>query len=200
MKLPLVLVLGALSACGSLYGRQYLFDFSAAQPQYSVHGGRFERESLPPSSRHAQALVQRAESDGPQFNLALLNTPPLENIELRVDLEAIAGEIDQGGGLVWRARDAQNYYLARWNPLESNFRVYTVIAGQRQQLASTKLEAGGGWHRLRLWCKGPKMEFWFDGKSLLQLEDTQLSAAGAVGLWTKADAVTRFAALEVLEL
>ena len=33
-------------------------------------------------------------------------------------------ERDQGGGSIWRAQDRDNYYIARWNRLEDNFRVY----------------------------------------------------------------------------
>jgi hypothetical protein len=35
---------------------------------------------------------------------------------------------------VWGYQDANNYYLARLNPLEDNYRVYKVVAGQRIQL------------------------------------------------------------------
>ena len=40
------------------------------------------------------------------------------------------GKLDQGGGLVWRYKDANNYYIARMNPLEDNFRVYKEVAGK----------------------------------------------------------------------
>lgn len=49
--------------------------------------------------------------------------------------------IDQGGGVVWRARDSKNYYIARYNPLENNFRVYKVEAGRRVQLGTSDIKA-----------------------------------------------------------
>jgi len=43
-----------------------------------------------------------------------------------------------------RAKDADNYYIARWNPLEENLRVYFVKDGKQTQLASAKVKANTG--------------------------------------------------------
>jgi hypothetical protein len=43
-------------------------------------------------------------------------------------VRADGGEVDQGGGPMWRVQDADNDYVCRFNPLESNFRVYFVQA------------------------------------------------------------------------
>ena len=40
--------------------------------------------------------------------------------------------MDQGGGPVWRYQDANNYYIARMNPLEDNYRVYKVVEWQAE--------------------------------------------------------------------
>jgi hypothetical protein len=32
----------------------------------------------------------------------------------------------------------------------------------------------------------------YDGKAYIEMEDTHISGAGAVGMWTKADSVTLF--------
>lgn len=55
---------------------------------------------------------------------------------MSVKLKAVAGKIDQGGGVMWRYQDADNYYVCRYNPLEENFRVYRVVKGKRIQLAT----------------------------------------------------------------
>jgi hypothetical protein len=41
--------------------------------------------------------------------------------------------VDASGGVAFRARDAQNYYVVRANALEDNVRLYTVIDGRRKQ-------------------------------------------------------------------
>ncbi len=109
------------------------------------------------------------------------------------------GVLDQGGGIAWRARDEKNYYLARWNPLERNLRAYKVVDGTRTQLFDKPLEAGAGWHELRVWFSRDKIEIWFDGRSQGEFADSTFLTPGMVGLWTKADARTQFDDLEILE-
>src|SRR5580704_8024510 len=67
------------------------------------------------------------------FNLCVADSTSFTNLDMSVKFKAVAGKLDQGGGLVWRYRDARNYYIARMNPLEDNFRVYKVVAGKRIQ-------------------------------------------------------------------
>jgi len=45
-------------------------------------------------------------------------------------MKAVAGENDRGGSLVWRAKDAKNYYVARNNPLGSGS--YKRLQGRRR--------------------------------------------------------------------
>lgn len=139
-----------------------------------------------------RALGQLAESERPIFNVALLGEPLLGDLELSVRMRPVQGEIDQGGGLVWRAKDARNYYICRYNPLEENFRLYKVIEGERTQLASAKAGEREGWHELRVSCVGERMQCWYAGELLLEATDSTLAEPGRVGLWTKADAITWF--------
>jgi hypothetical protein len=73
-------------------------------------------------------LYQQAKNDDSTFNLALVAGTSYKDLDLSVKLRAVAGEVDRGGGVVWRAKDKKNYYIARYNPLEDNFRVYKVQA------------------------------------------------------------------------
>lgn len=139
-----------------------------------------------------RALGQLAENERPVFNVALASEPLLRDLELSVRMRAVQGEIDQGGGLVWRAKDARNYYICRYNPLEENFRLYKVIEGERTQLASAKAEEREGWPEIRVLCIGERMQCWYAGELLLEATDSTLTEPGHVGLWTKADAITWF--------
>ena len=73
----------------------------------------------------------------------LMSYWPLINVtdfDLTVSVLATAGKTDMGGGLIWRARDDQNYYITRANPLEQNIRFYRVVNGVRhEQQTSIKL-------------------------------------------------------------
>ena len=71
-------------------------------------------------------LYQKAKNEDATFNVALVEGTSYKDVDLSVKLRAVAGEIDRGGGVVWRAKDKKNYYIARYNPLEDNFRVYKV--------------------------------------------------------------------------
>ncbi len=79
---------------------------------------------------------------GNLFNLCWTSDPAFADGEIRVRFKAISGREDQGGGILWRLRDKNNYYVARFNPLEDNFRLYFVRAGHRKTLASPHFSQG----------------------------------------------------------
>lgn len=142
-------------------------------------------------------VLQTARSAPSAFNVLLADGVG-RDVDLSVKLRAREGEVDQGGGLVWRARDGRNYYIARWNPLEDNFRLYEVVDGRRQELASASVSLDSGqWHAMRVRMVGTRIECWLDGRALLQASDDTFFEAGRVGLWTKADARTAFDDLEL---
>jgi hypothetical protein len=111
----------------------------------------------------------------------------------------MAGDTDRGGGLIWRAKDKDDYYICRYNPLEDNYRVYKVENGKRTQFASAKAAGDEAWHTLRATMSGSKIACFLDGKKLLEADDSTFAGAGMVGLWSKADAQSFFDDLTVSE-
>ena len=144
-------------------------------------------------------LAQQAENPG-EFNIVLIEGTHYGDLDISVKLKSVSGEIDQGGGLVWRAKDADNYYIARYNPLEDNYRVYKVVKGRRIKLQSARIERRVGWHHLRVTMRGKKISCLYDGKEYLKVEDSTFQGPGKVGLWTKADAITEFDDLVVKKI
>jgi hypothetical protein len=142
-------------------------------------------------------LAQLAKSSGPAFNITLIQDTNRKDVDIAVSMKAVAGSTDQGGGVVWRAKDAKNYYIARYNPLEDNYRVYKVDNGRRVELQSANIRRSPGWHMLRVTMVGDHIECHYDGKKYLDLKDSTFPAAGKIGLWTKADAQTQFDNLTV---
>ena len=145
-------------------------------------------------SKSGYALAQTAKSPGGVFNICVAEDTKYKDVELSVSFKAVAGESDQGGGFVWRYKDHDNYYVARMNPLEDNYRVYKVVDGKRAQLGAkegVKVKAGE-WHKLKVEVKGNKMEGYLDGKKEWEITDDTYTDAGKVGLWSKADAQTHF--------
>ncbi len=146
-------------------------------------------------SKTGLALAQTAAGPKKVFNLCVAEDSSFKDGEISVHFKAIKGKEDQGGGIVWRSQDANNYYVARMNPLENNYRLYKVVDGQRMQLETTKDNvkvAVGEWHKLTIRHVGDKIECFLDDTKLLEGKDNAIAAAGKVGLWTKADAQTYF--------
>jgi len=112
---------------------------------------------------------------------------------VEVKFKPIAGGEDQAGGLVWRFKDGDNYYVARANALENNVSLYYTEHGNRRTLKYADAPvAGGVWHTLRVDFKGAHIAVSLDGKRYIELDDGHASGSGAVGVWTKADSVTAF--------
>lgn len=61
-------------------------------------------------------LAQKAKNDDDTFNVVLVDDTHFKNLDLSVRMKAVAGNLDQGGGLVWRAWDKNNYYIAPITP------------------------------------------------------------------------------------
>ncbi|MCF6150306.1 MAG: hypothetical protein E3K37_16860 [Candidatus Kuenenia sp.] len=145
-------------------------------------------------------LAQMARNSGSTFNMTLHDESYDKDGEVSVMMKSVSGEEDQGGGIVWRARDANNYYIARYNPLEDNYRVYKVVNGKRIQLQSARIKHSDGWHLLQVKMIGECIECYYDKKKYLEITDKTFQGPGKVGLWTKADAVTYFDDLVVQEI
>ena len=136
-----------------------------------------------------------------RFPLAIWDRASLKDGTLTVKFKAISGTVDQGAGLVWRYRDANNYYIVRANALEDNVRFYRVVKGQREQLEGANIKVTANeWHQLGLRAEGERFTITFDGKQLFTATDRTFTAAGKVALWTKADSVTRFDRIEIKTL
>ena len=136
-----------------------------------------------------------------RFPLAIYQKISAQNVDLTVHFKAVAGKVDQAGGIAVRLSDADNYYVVRANALEDNVRFYRMVKGRREQLegANTKVTANE-WHQLGLRAEGNQFTVTFDGKQLFTATDRTFTAAGKVALWTKADSVTRFDRIEIKTL
>jgi len=100
---------------------------------------------------------------------------------------------DQAGGVVWRWRDGNNYYVARANALENNVSLYYTANGRRNTLKYVDAPVPRNtWHTLRVEFAGTRIRVALNGRTYIEMDDDRIRGAGAVGLWTKADSVTSF--------
>ncbi len=144
-------------------------------------------------------LVQEsADKADNRFPLAVLKDGEYKDVTLSVRARPLAGQVDQGFGLVWRYRDANNYYIARCNALEDNCTIYHVVNGRRVSFRNQNVKvATNRWHTLKVEAVGDHFVVWCDDKVVLDARDGTFKDAGKVGLWTKADSVIEFDDLSV---
>ncbi len=117
----------------------------------------------------------------------------IENGSVEVKFKPISGREDAAGGLVWRWKDGDNYYVARANALEDNVSLYYTQNGRRNTIKYIDAPvAKNQWHTLKVEFAGKSIRVALDGKVYIELDDDHISGSGAVGVWTKADSVTAF--------
>src|SRR5947207_7642575 len=93
------------------------------------------------------------------YPLLLKDDTNIKDGFIEVKFKAIAGSEDRAAGLVWRARDANNYYVVRANALEDNVVLYKTVNGVRSPLDIVGRSSGygadvpvpaGQWNNLRV--------------------------------------------------
>jgi hypothetical protein len=173
---------------------------SGAQGQWAVTA-----DTSAPSQPNVLAQTS-ADKTNYRFPLAIADEGSFRDLDLTVRFKTISGRVDQAGGLVWRLKDANNYYLVRANALEGNVVLYKVQNGKRTDLPvkgagrtygkKTNVPSGQ-WNELRVTAAGNLFEIYFNNQKLYEVEDSTFTDGGKVGLWTKADSVTHFDDLRV---
>jgi hypothetical protein len=112
---------------------------------------------------------------------------------IEVKFKPMQGSEDRAGGLMWRFKDGDNYYIARANALENNVSLYHTTRGARQTIKYVDAPVQANeWHTLRVEFTGKHIRVSLDGKQYIELNDDHIAGPGAVGVWTKADSVTAF--------
>lgn len=148
-----------------------------------------------------KVAAQLAKNGGDYYNLLVLNEPGYLNFSASAKIKATAGDEDQGGGLVWRYVDNNNYYLARYNPLEGNFRFYRVVNGNRKTLNDKGSNIKSGeWFTMTIDMSGNKITCSLNGKKMIETTDDTFKSAGRIGFWSKADAQSYFDELTIKPL
>jgi len=153
------------------------------EPKWTV-----ERDETAPSP----PLVLR-QSGAAKYPVCLKDDPKIKDGFVEVKFKPVAGQEDRAGGVVWRAQDADNYYVARANALEDNVTIYHTVGGKRVAFQNVERKvASGTWHTLRVDFSGNRFVVTFDGEKVIDATDDSFPGAGRVGVWTKADSVTSF--------
>ena len=164
----------------------------------------------PSAPSPSKVLAQTStDSTGSRFPFAIYGGATPKDGWVSVRFKAVAGKGDQAAGLVWRFRDADNYYLVRANALEDNVVLYKVEKGERISLVpkGKPSQTYGvkqtipklAWHTLKVDFHGTMFTVSLNGRQIMEVMDTTFAAAGKTGVWTKADSVTYFDDFQVME-
>ena len=133
------------------------------------------------------------QSGAAQFPWCVRRDVSLADGFVEVRFKPESGREDRAGGVVWRWKDGDNYYVARANALENNVSLYYTEGGKRKTLKYVDAPvAAGAWHALRVTFHAKRIRVTLDGKIHIELDDDHITGPGAVGVWTKADSVTSF--------
>jgi hypothetical protein len=169
----------------------------SCRPALTGQGGPVAWQVLLVRNRAALAEMSRVAVDN-RFPLCVVETVKASDVELAVSFTPISGKIDQTAGLIFRVKDANNYYVARANALENNVNLYHVTKGVRRQIASIHVPVlTGKTQQLGVRIEGDAINVSLDGRPLIKVNDRTIQGSGAIGLWTKADSLTAFYELTV---
>ena len=180
------------------------FDFESDRPGEAPQGFSFGRTGKgPPGKWVVQAVadapsgknvLSQTDADRTDYRFPVAYTgPEMKDLRLTVKCKPVSGNVDQGCGLVFRLKDADNYYVARANALEDNVRLYHVVKGSRRQFAGWNGKvASGKWHELAVEAQDDHFQVFFNGQKVIDARDKTFTDPGKFGLWTKADSVIQF--------
>ena len=102
---------------------------------------------------------------------------------VEVAFKPLAGRQDQAGGVVWRWKDGDNYYVARANALEDNVSLYYTEGGSRKTIKYVDAPVPrNAWHTLRVEFAGRHVKVILDGTARIEVDDDRIKGAGTVGV------------------
>ena len=206
MKKPALVLVAALLGSAALAQQEIMttFNFDSDTPGQPPKGFEF---GLTGKGKPGKWVVQ-AVDDAPSGKNVLAQTdgdttdyrfpiaytgPELKDLRLAMKCKPIAGKGDQGCGIVWRLKDADNYYITRANALEDNVHLYHTVKGRRVKFAGWNGKVtSGAWHELAMEMVGDHIQVFFDGKKVIDEHDDTIKDAGKFGVWTKADSIIQF--------
>ena len=160
----------------------------------------FKSESYCQIKNNKLFINKQNDSNYYGYNICYSKENIVKDLRVSIEFKSISGNIDQGGGIAWRIIDNRNYYVARFNPLENNFRLYYVKNGRRIELESSTVELKDGYNKMIILHMKNTIYAYINGKLLLSYKDSTFDTGGYVGVWSKADASTLFKNIIVTKL
>jgi len=167
----------------------------ALPPRFTALLGTWAVGADPTAPTPPNVLMQTARfRAGLHFPRCLIEAVSAADVVVEVAFRPLAGDNDQAGGLMFRAQDAEHYYVFRANLLD-DLALFKAAEGTRRALGRFQARAEG-WQRLKVEARGGEIRCYWNDRLAIEVEDTTF-AEGGVGLWTISDSVSAFDDLSV---
>jgi hypothetical protein len=153
-------------------------------------------DAAAPSPPHVLAQTERFPV-GLHFPRCLVSGLALEDLRAQVKFKPLAGDNDQAGGIIFRAQDAETYYVFRANLLD-DLALFKSVEGTRRALGRFQARSEE-WQLLRVEARGPEIRCYWNDRLVIEVRDASF-ASGQIGLWTIADSVSAFDDFEIEQL
>jgi len=138
-----------------------------------------------------------------RFPICVCTQVVARDLDATLRFTIVSGGHEQAGGLMFRAQNANDYYVARVSALGGDdgggsVRLYRMAGGRRAELGAKKLPVKPGEQLvLRVVANKDALEVFLNGASVLKLTDASLMLPGAVGVWSQSDSIVHFQSLLV---
>jgi len=154
------------------------------------------------SVRGGHVLEQyRNELTAERVPLAIYKPFAAADVEVALRLKPVSGNLHRSAGVAVRLTTPDDYYMVRASALARDVRLYRVVHGTWDELASVSADVTyREWHTLSLKAEGDRFFVALDGRLMLAATDATFSTPGRIALCTTADSVTRFDRLEITPL
>jgi 3-keto-disaccharide hydrolase len=133
------------------------------------------------------------QSGSANYGWAVKTDTAIADGAVEVKFKPLAGRRAQAGGVIFRFKSPEQYYVARANANENNVNLYRFDDSGREEVKVVETPVAlNQWHTLRAEFQGKHIRVLMDGKVYIDLEDAHISGPGAVGVWTRFDSNTLF--------
>lgn len=159
---------------------------------------QLQNDATGPGGAPVLALTKANHDNDSTINLLWNRRGGFLNGGLEFRMKAQGGQKARGGGVVWRVRDKNNYYMALADTQASVLNLYSVKEGTLQSLGQRSYDASGQeWITLRIETWGEQIAVGINGRKVIDLKDSTFLRPGGIGYCTRADATTSFTPIRI---
>lgn len=156
-----------------------------------------KEDSSAPSGKKVLAIVSGDAIDT-CWPIGFLRNKQYQDCVVSAQFKIVGGNVNQAGGLIFHARDADHSYLLRASAKDASLVLMRVNKKERTKLGSGKIAiAPNRWYNIKVVCKGTEIECHFNGAKVFSAKDA-VYPVGKVGVISQADSVTHFDDFKVM--